>query len=242
MANPYRHPDTNAFISREEYAAIMAERNLHQQAADDMPLPLSEWMAQNPEAAEDHLRCDPRLPFKQTPYGAYLDDWEKRKRGVPLADPNIQVIRDEHDQTLRKRQAACDGELPEWESPDPLRDLVTTHSDPSRFTHRLLNSKTVDRVGKRKWEEVRDKDGNVVRYGAHGVLARMPKDLAAARARHFEQRNASEVQDVREKAMESAHRLAAEIDASGSVIRDGETVRDYRTGETRTMGSGISQG
>lgn len=287
MANPYRHPVTNAFISKKEYQAIMAERPQPQPAPERYPPPgpvltLAEWAERYPDKAAEMQRCDPQLPLAGTPYGHYLHLKKQEAKGVPIRqadEPRIEVTRDQTDRDIQRRIAglknlegfdqrralemldqidpdahnkfaADEGEVEEWESPDPIEDLITEHSDRTKYAHRLLSSKHIERFGLRKWDPIKDKDGNSVTYGAEGVLARMPIDMAKARDRHFQRKAENELATVQDILTEDQARENAARDANASSagtanfgnLRGGDVVRDYQTGESRPMGFGISGG
>ena len=210
MANPYKHPDTGKMMKKAAYLALMAERNgespRRAAASPETPLRSHEkddggFIAElspeeHAELLERRRRADPfnQLPRAMTDEGRAQIEAEKRAKGLISDGPRVEVTRDAHDNVMDKRIAATSGKLPEWEFPEVEREILEKYAEPG-YRHRLLSPTHITKRGMRRFETVKDENGDVVKFGRM-VLGRMPEPLAQARDRAIRTRSAEQMGSV----------------------------------------------
>jgi hypothetical protein len=139
---------------------------------------------------------------------------EEANRTGNKGGPRVEV-RDRFDRQIQAREAAAEGHLEPWESPDPMQEAIARVADNPHqdMAYRTVSEVVVQRLGMRGWDPCHDEKGKEIRVG-DSTLCRMPAAKAAQRNAHYQEQGNQELREAQEVLEERTEKT----------IRDGQVV------------------
>ncbi|NWG75088.1 MAG: hypothetical protein HXY24_10860 [Rubrivivax sp.] len=159
----------------------------------------------------------------------YTDDGIEEENAKPHKKGSGVRVKDRFEMAIEAREAAAQGLIEPWSTPDPLQEAVNKVADKRPdMTYRALSDNVVRRRGMRGWEPAKDERGETIRM-AGMALARMPKQLAQRRRRHYQEIGNAQLREAESALQEQQERAIRDARAVGvSPLSRHETLRDAR--------------
>lgn len=218
--------------ARKDYAARKAAAPVQAQPEK----PAAEVLTVNGQPIPDHLLH--AIPYANTDQGrAELNAKLIAEGRVDPSLPRVTVLSSEWDKRLQRMEDGKDGVDP-WDHHDPVEAAKSQVLNPEGKSFHLLGDRTVDRNGLRGFMPERNKRGELIKVG-NMVLASVPEEVAKRRERRCMNRAIENEQSARENTFADQARLAGQ---GVGPLKPSDTVTDYQTGETVTIGNQRSVG